>query len=564
MQKVMQKVKCYYILVFILFFILFFVSSNVMAMPAHPNLIKKMANEGQLDKLIKKIDLQRKIGIDNSTKTFPTTHNNARVLVILINYKDMSFSDDTTISKFLFTFYKVNIKIPYTLIPLIIFSILVVLFFLVKDKKLKKKIILVTSSIFMLFSLTACPNPTNTDINYFDNDKIQFYKNLFEIGDFSWKKYYLDMSNNKLNLSFDVVGPFSAPQGYAYYGGNNDNNQDIHPAELIGIAIDKAESAGVDFSQYDNNGDGQADAVIVIHAGQGEEITGNTDYIWSHRWNLYSANYYNQDGNGPRKYDNVIINDYTIQPEYNSKPGDTTIGVFCHEFGHILGLPDLYDYKYEADGVGLFSLMDMGVYSGPNLDGSRPSPLTAWERSILGWLTPEVVNYGIERQNFEIFKSIGPNANALKVELESDNKLDQYLFIEYIHKAENTWTEFIPGSGLMVLRIDQNLVTKGKNSPNSINFNDFKTWHHGVEIVEADNKWELWDLSLNTKDCFGEAEDLFSTIGNAVLSPSTQPNTNYYPGEGEYDHSPTLQSNVILDIVTIIDGTSITVNIRKQ
>ena len=105
------------------------------------------------------------------------------------------------------------------------------------------------------------------------------------------------------------------------------------------------------FSVYDNDVDGKADTVIVIHAGSGEEYSGDEDAIWSHNWTLSSASAYG-DGEGARNYDSVSIDNYTLQPEYNSTPGDSTIGVFCHEFGHVLGLPDLYDTSGETGRCG--------------------------------------------------------------------------------------------------------------------------------------------------------------------------------------------------------------------
>lgn len=556
----MQKVKSVVILSIIL---LVFFSINTMAMPPHPDYLKKLVNQGEMQKMISKLNAQRAKGIDNSIKTFPTTSDNANVLVLLIGFRDLKFDKATSANNFILPISKRKIKIPFDTLPIFLFSIVIISALFIGNKRLRKKLFLVATSMLFFFALTACPNPVNID--YFNTDQTKFYDNLFENGSFSWKQYYLDMSNNKLNLSFDVVGPFSASQGYTYYGSNDSQGSDLHPAELVGVAIDQAEKAGVDFSKYDNDHDGKADAVVVIHAGPGEEIMGNfggTYFIWSHRWNLSNAKYFG-DGTGPRHYDGVTIDDYTIQPEYNIQPGDSSIGVFCHEFGHILGLPDLYDYQYEASGLGLFSLMDSGAYGGPNFDGSRPIPLTAWERSVLGWLNFTTLNVGNTISNFDVYNSLSSSRNALKVQLVKDSTKDQYLFLEYLYKQAGTWSEYLPGSGLLVLRIDQKLVDDGINSPNSYNFNDFKDLHHGVEVVEADNQWELWDLSLNNSAIFGEQEDLFTTVADEILSSLTNPNTNYYPGTGNYGHTPTLSSGVIMDIKAITEGTSITVTIRN-
>jgi len=557
----MQKVKASIILLIIL---LFFFSVNIMAMPPHPDYLKKLASQGEMQKMISRLNSQRAKGIDNSIKTFPTESANANVLVLLIDFRDLKFDKATSANNFILPIFKRKIKIPFDGLPIFLFSIFTIIALFIGNKRLKKKLFLIASSMIFFFALTACPNPV--DIDYFNTAQTKFYDNIFENGSYSWKQYYLDMSNSKLNLNFDVVGPFSASQGYTYYGGNDSNGSDLHPAELVGVAIDQAEKAGVDFSKYDNDHDGKADAVVVVHAGPGEEIYGAVEggsyYIWSHRWNLSSAQYYG-DGTGARHYDGVTIDDYTIQPEFNIQPGDSTIGVFCHEFGHILGLPDLYDYQYEASGLGLFSLMDSGAYGGPNFDGSRPVPLTAWERSVLGWLSYTTVNVEGTISDFAVNYSLSSSRNALKVQLVKDSTNDQYLFLEYLYKQSGTWSEYLPGSGLFVLRIDQKIVNEGKNSSNSINFNDFKDLHHGVEVVEADNQWELWDLSVGPLAIFGEQEDLFTTVADAILSPTTAPNTNYYPGAGSYNHTPTLSSGVIIDIKAITEGSSITVSIRK-
>jgi len=127
---------------------------------------------------------------------------------------------------------------------------------------------------------------------------------------------------------------------------------------------------------------------MVIHAGQGEESSSSENDVWSHAWDLASAKYYG-DGTGNRVYDGKTISKYTIQPEYNDAAGDSTIGVFCHEFGHVLGLPDMYDTSYETYGAGKFTLMAGGSWLGAT-SGSRPAPLLAWEKRKLGWITTKL------------------------------------------------------------------------------------------------------------------------------------------------------------------------------
>ena len=258
----------------------------------------------------------------------------------------------------------------------------------------KKRLILLSASVFLI--TVSCPNNT-ISVDY--GDKMLFqtpasvYDEILETGSgLTMKKYYLDMSDNNLDLDFDIKGPYNAPYGWQYYGKNDSNDFDMYPGELVGFAVPAAEKDGVDFSQYDNEGNGFVDTVIVLHAGQGEETGADPDTIWSHNWTLSGAASYG-DGTGSRDYDGKIINNYTIQPEYSKNPGEPTIGVFCHEFGHVLGLPDLYDTipdkNNPTNGVGDWSLMSGGSWGSGN--GSDPAPLLAWERyDISGddsWIT---------------------------------------------------------------------------------------------------------------------------------------------------------------------------------
>src|SRR5690606_12951746 len=132
--------------------------------------------------------------------------------------------------------------------------------------------------------------------------------------------------------------------GYAHYG----HNQGFQRSrQLMAEAIDAAEAGGVDFSQYDNDGDGFVDAIIAVHAGPGAEVGAQLQYIWSHRWTM---------GNLARHYDGVTVNDYILNPE--TRPwGMVGVGVIAHEFGHALGLPDLYDTDNSSRGIGNFGLM---------------------------------------------------------------------------------------------------------------------------------------------------------------------------------------------------------------
>jgi immune inhibitor A len=139
-----------------------------------------------------------------------------------------------------------------------------------------------------------------------------------------------------------------------------------------------------------NEPDGYVDHFGIVHAGEGEEAGGGVlggDAIWSHRW---YANF--NQSSGPAgchlggynlQGTDLWVGDYTIQPENGG------VGIFAHEFGHDLGLPDLYDTAGPSDnGTGFWSLMSSGSWASDSPDsiGDKPVHMGAWEKLALGWL----------------------------------------------------------------------------------------------------------------------------------------------------------------------------------
>ncbi|GIS40062.1 hypothetical protein Ct9H90mP12_2560 [bacterium] len=113
--------------------------------------------------------------------------------------------------------------------------------------------------------------------------------------------------------------------------------------------VDSLEASGFDWSGYDNDGDGYVDALNLVHQGPGAE-EGDYSNIWSHKWSL---------GNLAVTYDGVTINSYNMNPEIQNG-NIVAIGVLAHEFGHALGLPDLYDTDYTRPGQGNLLLWQVG------------------------------------------------------------------------------------------------------------------------------------------------------------------------------------------------------------
>lgn len=340
----------------------------------------------------------------------------------------------------------------------------------------------------------------------------------------SLKDYYKEVSYGRLLLSpgpAGVAGWVYANLARAFYGSNNAWGYDLRPAELVREAV-LAADAQIDFSQCDSDGDGRVDAVVVIHQGRGEEESGDPNDIWSHQWSLSGA------GLPPVQVDGVIVDDYTIQPERLGQ-GMSTIGVFCHEFGHVLGLPDLYDPDpwYDPDkssaGVGSWDLMGAGGWLQTQRPGDTPAHFSAWSKTFLGWVTPERVK-GF-RENAEI-RAVEESPQVYML-LNNPQGVDwqvsqpgegEYFLVE--NRQRIGFDRALPGEGLLVWHVDESVSGWYGWYPNS------DETHKLVDIEEADG---LADLDFNRN--YGDAGDPFpGTSGARRFSSDTNPDSNWYDG----------------------------------
>lgn len=351
----------------------------------------------------------------------------------------------------------------------------------------------------------------------------------------SFRDYYLHASFNQLELEVDVYGWFMAQNNYAYYG-RSSSNYITRVGQLVKGAVLAADSAGVDFTKYDNDADGVIDGIIMMHAGIGAEETSapnaNT-HIWSHRYNLvYTGNNVTVDGK--------IADAYGIFPEKRYRGGlypMVGIGVLTHEFGHLLDLPDLYSTNDEGEGCGNFSNMA----GGPWLNNERtPCHMDAWSREALGWLKSVELTAG---GTYTIAKPVADSNFAYRINTARSN---EYFLLENKHKKG--FDGFIPGNGLAIWHINTFYAALlSENSGNDVNTD---TSSYGVGLEQADGNFQL-EKGTNR----GDAGDLFpGSKVNREFTPSSLPNSSLHYKMGGISQP----SNISIRNIVINPDSSIT------
>lgn len=306
-----------------------------------------------------------------------------------------------------------------------------------------------------------------------------YYKELLQTGSskMTMTGYYDIMSGSALDLKFEIFGPYTMPNSISYYGKNENGNPDSEIGELVLSAVDfmvdENEAAYFNSSSiFDSDRTGGVDVLMIIFAGMGEDSSGNEDEIWAHQCTLQEA----ADVSGT--YHN--FNYYTIQSERSTRSEDSAIGAPCHEFGHILGLPDLYDVSYETRGVGNWSIMSGGSWGSVGTEDD-PAPLLAFERYKLGWLTPETLVPDAVRRTVSFSSNVeDPSYKAYRINLTDDGS--QYLIMEGKKRKADRTGMFVPESGLLITQIHEGRYNLG-NPSNRVNVG--KDRIHAVDVLEA-------------------------------------------------------------------------------
>ncbi|MFJ4688372.1 immune inhibitor A domain-containing protein [Streptomyces sp. NPDC088789] len=340
------------------------------------------------------------------------------------------------------------------------------------------------------------------------------YQDLyFGEGSASMKTYYEKQSSGRYSIEGEVSDWVKVPYNEARYGSNScvpDNCAWYAVQDGVTSWAAGQKAAGktdaeikAKLSEYDqwdrydfdgdgnfNEPDGYIDHFQIVHAGEDESAGGGaqgTDAIWAHRWYAFGSDAGatgpegNKLGGTQIGTSGIWVGDYTIQPENGG------LGVFAHEYGHDLGLPDHYDTKGGENSTGFWTLMSSGSWLGNGKDaiGDLPGDMTAWDKLQLGWLNYDTAKAATKSRHTLGYAEYNTrNKQALVVELP-----EKAVKTEVVTPAEGA-TQWWSGSGDNLRNtLTRSVDLTGKNAADLT----FDGWYE----IESDYDWLYTEVSTD-------------------------------------------------------------------
>lgn len=308
----------------------------------------------------------------------------------------------------------------------------------------------------------------------------------------SVRQYFRDQSGGKFTPIFDVAGPYCMSQPRKHYGSSDTGAEPVW--EMFEEACNQAHAEGIDFTKYDCNGDGIVDFVFLIYAGHGQAQGGPAETVWPQQVNLEYKVW--------TTYDGMMLGKGACSCELHGSSGEQIdgIGTICHEFSHVLGLPDVYDVYYSGSyGMGNWDVMDVGSY---NNDSRTPAGYTAMDKYTVGWLTPMLVD---REEDTRQLRPLGESNEAYFI--VSDKDANEYYTLE--NRQQTGWDAALNGHGMLVSHITYDKALWTSNRVNTT-----KNPYDHIELIAADN-------SLSESDEHGDTYP--GSKGVTELSPATTP-----------------------------------------
>jgi M6 family metalloprotease-like protein len=345
--------------------------------------------------------------------------------------------------------------------------------------------------------------------------------------------YYSEVSYGLFTVGGGAVAPWTTlAQNDTYYeGSGNGVGLDSRIDEAIIEALD-AQDPGIDFSQFDNDGpdgtpnsgddDGYVDFTMFLSPDAGGECQTNNN-IWSHAWFLseWTGSYYEtDDASVAPGVPNVRVDRYFVSAGLGCGGGQNGMGLTAHEFGHALGIKDLYDTTNQnSAGLGWWCLMAAGNWNTPD----SPAHMCAWTKERLGWLS-----YFNATQNEEQLCLPPVETNPVAVRMWTNGAITpEYFVVE--NRQKIGFDQDLAGPGLVIYHVDED-VYDANEADNTVNGDEA---HKAIDVECADattaghvaNADEL-DTNANR----GDADDPWCTDTQTEFTPFTIPDTRSYAG----------------------------------
>lgn len=322
-----------------------------------------------------------------------------------------------------------------------------------------------------------------------------------DISGYTLRNYYLENSSGKYDLSGTVVDWLTLPHSEAWYGadscaagiasmvGHPDNPIGVQQAVVDAIDTLNAREPGFPWDEFDTDDDGVIDHLVIVHSGVGEEGGGGsqgTYSIWSHSSDVMpNTGGYLACSAGALGCDadhDIRVLNYIMQPE------DAGVGVFAHEYGHDLGLPDLYNILGNGDSdVEFWDLMNTGSHSGPIFQ-SIPTNMGIWNKWILGWADPVIMDTTDQPRTLKVGQTSNPpfgSADGVRIVLP-----DQVATLSIPHSGQNMWWSN-DDANWADYRLEHDFDLTGADAPVTLTFwTDYtieEYWDYAFVEISTDN-----------------------------------------------------------------------------
>ncbi|HWI41839.1 MAG TPA: M6 family metalloprotease domain-containing protein [Verrucomicrobiae bacterium] len=361
----------------------------------------------------------------------------------------------------------------------------------------------------------------------------EFERIFFGSGNGSMADYYREVSRGAFTVSSGpagIRGWITASGTHDHYGRDGSGGYiDVYVEDLVREAARELDRVQlIDFSPYDRDGDCLVDTFAVIYEGSEQSSSGNQNDIWPHKSSITPYETRTLCANPTYTGERIKISSYIIQGELNEDDRITTIGTMTHEFGHSLGLPDLYDTDYSSEGVGMWSLMAAGSYGTVDRSGDSPTHLDPWSKFYLGWVTPEPVT--ATRAGLAIGSVVG-GGSVLQLR-EGTPTEGEYFLVE--NRQREGFDRGLPNaSGLLIWHIDGAVVSRYYDM-NSVNDHECTagtacaTRHLGVALEQADGRYALENPKVGVRN---SGIPFPGSSSNRAFGPRTVPSSALYSGK---------------------------------